>query len=60
MNGQRFHTCSFQRQSQNSGVPLDKEIQIEDIAPLVNFLLLLRCTQPINELVFEELFSKCL
>jgi len=39
-------------------VLLDKEIQIEDIGHLVNFLLLLRCTQPIYELVFAELFSK--
>jgi len=41
-------------------VLLDKEIEIEDIAPLVNFLLLLRCTHPIYEFVFEELFFKCL
>ena len=40
-------------------VLLDKEIQIEDIAPLVNSILLISCTQFVYELLFDELFSKC-
>ena len=40
-------------------VLLDKELQIEDIAPLVIFLLLLRCTQTVYELLFDVLFSIC-
>ena len=40
-------------------VLLDKKLQIEDIAPLVNFILLISCTQFVYELLFDELFSKC-